>query len=74
MTKSNNWIICFNECGTDSITCLDGRKSLQAVHDQAMKHYNAMKKLKGSFSHQYGIGKGVKPSQVNEKQFTIAEY
>ena len=79
MTKSNTWIICFNECGTDSITYVDGRKSLQAVHDQAMKHYNAMKKLKGSFSHQYGIGKGVKgtlvtPSQVNEKQFTIAEY
>ena len=74
MTKSNTWIICFNECGTDSITYTDGRKSLQAVHDQAMKHYNTMKKLKGSFSHQYGIGKGVKPSQVNSKQFVIAEY
>ena len=74
MTKSNTWIICFNECGTDSIAYVEGRKSLQAAHDQAMKHYNAMKKLKGSFSHQYGIGKGVKPSQVNEKQFTIAEY
>ena len=73
------YIICFNATGSDSICYVDGRKSLQAVHDQAMKHYNAMKKLKGSFSHQYGIGKGVKgtlvtPSQVNEKQFTIAEY
>lgn len=73
------YIICFNTTGSDSITYLDGRKSLQAAHKQAMKHYNAMKKLKGSFSHQYGIGKGVKgsrvtPSQVNEKQFTIAEY
>lgn len=79
MSKSNTWIICFNECGTDSITCLDGRKSIESVHEQAIKHYNTMKKLKGSFSHQYGIGKGVKgslvtPSQVNEKQFTIAEY
>lgn len=74
MTKSNTWIICFNECGTDSITCLDGRKSIESVHDQAMKHYNAMKKFKGSFSHQYGIGKGVLPSQVNINQFVIAEY
>lgn len=68
------YIICFNATGSDSITCLDGRRSLQAAHDQAMTHYNAMKKLKGSFSHQYGISKGVKPSQVNSKQFTIAEY
>lgn len=74
MTKSNNWIICFNECGMDSICYVNGCKSLQAAHDHAMKHHNAMKKLKGSFSHQYGIGKGAKPSQVNEKQFTIAEY
>ena len=69
-----SYIICFNECGTDSICYVDGRKSLQAVHDQAMKHYNAMKKFKGGFSHQYGIGKGVKSSQVNSKQFVIAEY
>ena len=74
MTKPNTWIICFNATGSDSIAYVDGRKSIEAVHDHAMKHYNAMKKLKGSFSHQYGIGKGVKPSQVNEKQFTIAEY
>ena len=79
MSNSNTWTICFNECGSDSITYVDGRKSIDAVHDAAMKHYNAMKKLKGSFSHQYGIGKGVNgsrvtPSQVNEKQFTIAEY
>ena len=71
---SNSYIICFNSCGSDSITYVDGRKSIDAVHDAAIDHYNAMKKLKGSFSHQYGIGKGVKPSQVNEKQFTIAEY
>ena len=74
-----SYIICFNATGSDSICYVDGRKSLQAAHDQAMKHYNAMKKFKGSYSHQYGIGKGVKgtlvtPSQVNEKQFTIAEY
>ena len=71
---SNSYIICFNSCGSDSIIYVDGRKSINAVHDAAMKHYNTMKKLKGSFSHQYGIGKGVKPSQVNEKQFVIAEY
>lgn len=74
-----SYIICFNSTGSDSITYVDGRKSIESVHEQAIKHYNAMKKLKGSFSHQYGIGKGVKgslvtPSQVNEKQFTIAEY
>ena len=74
-----SYIICFNSTGSDSITYVDGRKSIESVHEQAMKHYNAMKKLKGSFSHQYGIGKNVKgsivtPSQVNEKQFTIAEY
>lgn len=74
MSNSNTWTICFNSCGNDSITYVDGRKSIHSVHDAAMKHYNAMKKLKGSFSHQYGIGKGVKPSQVNDKQFTIAEY
>lgn len=68
------YIICFNTSGSDSISYVDGCKSLSAVHDQAMKHYNAMKKLKGGFSHQYGIGKGVKPSQVNSKQFVIAEY
>ena len=71
---SSSYIICFNECGSDSITYADGRKSIDAVHDAAIDHYNKMKKFKGSFSHQYGIGKGVKPSQVNEKQFAIAEY
>ena len=75
----NTYIICFNTTGSDSICYVAGRKSLEAAHDQAMKHYNAMKKLKGSFSHQYGIGKGVKgslvtPSQVNRKEFVIAEY
>ena len=70
----NSYIICFNSCGSDSITYVDGRKSIDAVHDAAIDHYNKMKKFKGIFSHQYGIGKGVKPSQVNEKQFTIAEY
>ena len=71
---SNSYIICFNSCGSDSITYVDGRKSIDAVHDQAIDHYNKIKKFKGSFSHQYGIGKGVKPSQVNTQQFTIAEY
>ena len=71
---SNSYIICFNECGSDSVTYVEGIKSINAVHDAAIDHYNKMKKFKGSFSHQYGIGKGVKPSQVNEKQFTIAEY
>ena len=79
MSNSYTWIICFNSCGSDSITYADGRKSIDAVHDAAIDHYNKMKKFKGSFSHQYGIGKGVNgsrvtPSQVNEKQFTIAEY
>ena len=71
---SNSYIICFNSCGSDSITYVDGRKSIDAVHDAAIDHYNKMKKFKGSYSNKYGIGKGVKPSQVNEKQFTIAEY
>lgn len=70
----NTYIICFNSTGSDSICYVDGRKSIESVHEQAMKHYNAMKKFKGSFSHQYGIGKGVLPSQVNSKQFVIAEY
>lgn len=69
-----SYIICFNATGSDSITYVDGRKSLSAVHDQATKHYNAMKKLKGGFSHQYGIGDSNKLSEVNTKQFVIAEY
>lgn len=71
---SNSYIICFNATGSDSICYVDGRKSIGAVHDAAIDHYNKMKKFKGIFSHQYGIGKGVKPFQVNEKQFNIAEY
>ena len=76
---SNSYIICFNSCGNDSITYVDGRKSIDSVHEAAIEHYNKKKKFKGSFSHQYGIGKGVNgsrvtPSQVNEKQYTIAEY
>lgn len=71
---SNSYIICFNAIGSDSIAYVDGRKSIEAVHDHAMKHYNAMKKLKGSFSHQYGIGDSNKLSEVNTKQFVIAEY
>lgn len=71
---SNSYIICFNATGSDSITYVDGRKSIDSVHEAAIDHYNKMKKFKGSFSHQYGIGKGVLPSKVNEKQFTIAEY
>ena len=74
MSNSNTWIIRFNECGSDSITYVDGRKSIDSVHDAAMNKYKVMKKLKGNYSNQYGIGKGVKPSQVNETQFTIAEY
>lgn len=69
-----SYIICFNAIGSDSITYVYGHKSIGAAHDQAMKHYNAMKKLKGSFSHQYGIGDSNKLSEVNTKQFVIAEY
>lgn len=71
---SNSYIICFNECGSDSIIYVDGRKSIDAIHDAAIDHYSKMKKFKGSCSNKYGIGKGVLPSQVNDKQFTIAEY
>ena len=74
MSNANSYIICFNATGSDSVTYVEGRKSINAVHDAAIDHYNKMKKFKGSFSHQYGIGKGVKPSQVNSKQFTIAEH
>lgn len=69
-----SYIICFNATSSDSITYVYGHKTIESAHDQAMKHYNAMKKLKGSFSHQYGIGKGVNGSRVNSKQFVIAEY
>lgn len=74
-----SYIICFNATGSDSITYVYGHKTIESAHDQAMEHYNAMKKLKGGFSYQYGIGKGVNgsrvtPSQVNIKQFVIAEY
>lgn len=69
-----SYIICFNATGSDSITYVYGRKSIESAHAQAMKHYNAMKKLKGSFSHQYGIGDSNKLSEVNTKQFVIAEY
>lgn len=69
-----SYIICFNSTGSDSITYVDGRKSIESVHEQAVKHYNAMKKLKGSFSHQYGIGDSNKLSEVDTKQFSIAEY
>ena len=71
---TNSYIICFNECGSDSIIYVDGRKSMDSVHEAAIDHYNKMKKFKGSYSNKYGIGKGVLPSQVNDKQFTIAEY
>lgn len=71
---SNSYIICFNSCGSDSICYVDGRKSIDSVHEEAIDHYNKMKKFKGCYSNKYGIGKGVKPSQVNEKQFVIAEY
>lgn len=69
-----SYIICFNATCSDSITYVYGRKSIESAHAQAMKHYNTMKKLKGSFSHQYGIGDSNKLSEVNTKQFTIAEY
>lgn len=69
-----SYIICFNATGSDSITYVYGHKSIESAHEQAMKHYNAMKKLKGGFSHQYGIADSNKLSEVNTKQFVIAEY
>ena len=61
--------IKFNECGSDSLLPIDGRYSLQRVHAEAKKHYDKMKKFKGSFSNEYGIGKSIK--SINEKQFKI---
>lgn len=63
------WYILFNACGSDSLTIVDGRYSLQRVHNEAKAHYDKMVKFKGSFSNEYGIGKSIK--SINEKQFKI---
>ena len=63
------WYILFNTCGSDSLLPLDGRLSLNNVHNEAKKHYEKMSKFKGSFSNEYGIGKNIKT--INEKQFKI---
>ena len=63
------WYILFNACGSDSLTVVDGRYSLQRVHAEAKKHYEKMAKFKGSFSNEYGIGKNIK--SINASQFKI---
>lgn len=63
------WYILFNACGSDSLMPIDGRYSLQRVHDEAKKHYDRMVKFKGFFPNEYGIGKNIKT--INEKQFKI---
>ena len=62
-------IVLFNDIGSDSLLYVDGRLSLNNVHNEAKKHYDKMVKFKGSFSNEYGIGKDIKT--INEKQFKI---
>lgn len=61
--------VLFNACGSDSLLPVDGRLSLDNVHNEARKHYERMAKFKGSFANEYGIGKDIK--SINEKQFKI---
>lgn len=63
------WYILFNACGSDSLLPVDGRLSLNNVHNEAKKHYEKMAKFKGSFSNEYGIGKNIK--LINASQFKI---
>ena len=63
------WYILFNACGSDSLLLVDGRYSSQRVHNEAKNHYDKMKKFKGSFSSEYGIGKNIK--SINASQFKI---
>jgi hypothetical protein len=51
------WYVLFNACGSDSLLPIDGRLSLNNVHNEAKKHYEKMAKFKGSFSMEYGIVK-----------------
>ena len=41
------WYILFNACGSDSLLPVDGRYSLQRVHNEAQKHYEKMAKTSG---------------------------
>ena len=63
------WYILFNACGSDSLLPVDGRYSLQRVHNEAQKHYEKMAKFKGSFSNEYGIGENIQ--SINARQFKI---
>ncbi len=63
------WYVLFNVCGSDSVLHIDGRLSLNNVHNEAQKHYDKMVKFKGSFSNEYGIGKSIK--SINASQFKI---
>ena len=62
-------IVLFNDIGSDSVLPIDGRLSLNNVHNEAKKHYERMVKFKGSFSNEYGIGKSIK--SINASQFKI---
>ena len=62
-------IVLFNDMGSDSLLYVDGRLSLNNVHNEAKKHYDKMVKFKGSFSMEYGIGKNIK--SINTSQFKI---
>ena len=64
------WYILFNACGSDSLLPVDGRLSLNNVHNEAKKHYERMAKFKGSFSIEYGIGKSIK--SINASQFKVS--
>lgn len=64
------WYIVFNSCGSDSLLPVDGRLSLNSVHNEAKKHYECMAKFKGSFSTEYGIGKSIK--SINASQFKVS--
>ena len=63
------WYVLFNACGSDSLLPVDGRLSLNSVHNEAQKHYDKMVKFKGSFSTEYGIEKNIK--SINASQFKI---
>lgn len=64
------WYILFNDCGSDSLTHVNGRYNLQRAHAEAKKHYEKMAKFKGSFSNEYGIGKNIK--SINASQFKVS--
>ena len=64
------WYVLFNTCGSDSSLPIDGRLSLNNVHNEAKKHCERMAKFKGSFSIEYGIGKNIKT--INSSQFKVS--